>query len=298
MNDKIALVTGATSGIGEAIAEGLARQGATTILISRSEAKCRAVSERLKRETGNGQVRYYAADLSSQADVRGLTEQLNRDLNRLDVLVNNAGAWFKKRQLSNDGVEMTWALNHLGYFLLTHGLTDLLKRTAAEHGEARIINQASMSHEEGKMHWDDLEFQNWNEAKGAFGDGWGAYSQSKLANVLHALTLAKKLAGTGVTANAVHPGVVVTGFTQNNGLFYKVVTPLRRLFNRSTPADGAAPALYLASSKEAAGVTGAYYGPPKEREAVNLVAKDETAQAQLWDISLRQTNSSENLVDV
>lgn len=289
MKEKTALVTGATSGIGEAIAEGLAKRGAKTLLVSRSEDKCRSVAERLRQITGNERVSYYVADLSSRADVNRLTAQLNNELGRLDVLINNAGAWFKERQESADGVEMTWALNHLGYFSLTHGLTELLRRTASEYGEARVINQSSLSHkQEGEMHWDDLEFHNWSEAKGTFGNGWGAYSQSKLANVLHAFALARKLEGTGVTANAVHPGVVVTGFTQNNGLLYKTVAPLRRLFNRSTPADGAAPALYLATAPEAAGITGVYYGPPQEREVPNPVVEDEAAQERLWDLSLQQ----------
>ena len=136
MQNKTVLITGATNGIGEAIAEAIAKQGAETIIVSRSEQKCAAVAERLRRDTQNPSVRYYAADLSSQADVRNLVETLNRDLSRLDVLINNAGAWFNTRQTSSDGVEMTWALNHLGYFGLTHGLLDLLKHTAGEHGGA------------------------------------------------------------------------------------------------------------------------------------------------------------------
>ena len=281
------MVTGATSGIGEAIAEDLAQQGATTLLLSRDEEKCRSTAERIQQKTNNNNVRYYVADLSSQEDIRSLTQTLNKDLDRLDVLVNNAGAWFKERQLSADGVEMTWALNHLGYFHLTRGLTDLLTQTAAKHGEARIINQSSLSHkDEGEMHWGDVELNDWSQAKGSFGAGWGAYLQSKLANVLHAFALARRLESSGVVANAVHPGVVVTGFTQNNGLFYKTIAPLRRLFNRSTPADGAAPAVYLASSAEAAGITGSYYGPPQTPEAAHPLAKDEAAQERLWQMSL------------
>lgn len=290
MQGKTVLITGATNGIGEAIAEGLAKQGATTIIVSRNEAKCRATAERLRKKAGNPNVRSYAADLSVQGEVRRLTETLKRDLTRLDVLVNNAGAWFTERTRSADGVEMTWALNHLNYFLLTHELTDLLKRTAEEYGEARIINQASSSHLEGKMHWDDLEFgQTWDtDGKGGYGAGWGVYSQSKLANVMHAFAAARRLAGTGVVANAVHPGVVVTGFTQNNGLIYKVAAPFRRLRTRSTPQDGAAPAVYLASAPEAASITGMYYGPPHEREEVHPLVKDVGAQDRLWNISMQQ----------
>lgn len=147
------------------------------------------------------------------------------------------------------------------------------------------------------MHWHDPGFRNWAKAKSTFGDGWGAYAQSKLANVLHAFRLARHLEGSGVVANAVHPGVVVTGFTQNNGLRYRAAAPLRRLFNRSTPADGAAPALYLATSSEAANISGAYYGPPQEREAPNPVTEDEATQERLWNISLQQLGLTPDLVE-
>lgn len=286
MQGKTVIVTGATNGIGEAIAEGLAKQGAEVIIISRSEAKCAATAERISKETGNPNIRYYAADLSLQSQTRALTDTLNQDLTRLDVLVNNAGAWFTDRQVTAEGYEMTWALNHLNYFLLTLGLLDLLKQTAAQHGDARIINQASSAHLEGKMHWDDLQFERtWNSAgRGSLGAGWGVYNQSKLANVLHAFTLAHRLEGTGITANAVHPGVVVTGFAANNGLMYKLAAPVRRLFNHNTPEYGASPAVYLATTPET--ITGAYYGPRQNRETPNPIAEDITAQDRLWDISL------------
>lgn len=290
MQGKTVVVTGATNGIGKAIAQDLAKLGAEIVIVSRSEQKCATTAQKIRTETGNQNVRYYTADLSVQADVRNVAEQLNTDLTRLDVLVNNAGAWFTERKLSTDGIEMTWALNHLNYFLLTYHLTDLLKRTAEQHGNARIINQSSSAHHEGKMHWDNLQFDgNWDaEGKGSFGAGWGVYSQSKLANVLHAFALARQLEGIGVVANAVHPGVVVTGLSTNNGLMYKLAIPVRRLFNRSTANEGAAPAVYLASASEAATITGAYYGPPTKREEVNPVANDTEAQDRLWQISMEQ----------
>ncbi len=294
MQGKTVVITGATNGIGQAIAAGLAELGATLIIIGRSEAKCSETAQHLTREAEHANVSYYVADLSVQGEVRRLADALKRDLSRLDILINNAGAWFAERKLSADGIEMTWALNHLNYFLLTHELTDLLKQTAAEYGEARIINQASMSHLEGEMYWDDLEFEaGWNtDGKGSVGPGWGVYSQSKLANVMHAFALARRLEGTGVVANAVHPGVVVTGFSQNNGLLYKVVAPFRRMFNQSTPKDGAAPAVYLASAPEAASITGAYYGPPHQREEVNPVANDVDAQERLWNLSLEDVGAA------
>ncbi len=289
MEGKTVLVTGATNGLGEAIARNLAQQGGDLVLVSRNDVKCAATAARLRWETGNPNVRFYAADLSVQTEVRRLTEALKRDLCRLDVLMNNAGAWFTEHKESADGIEMTWALNHLSYFLLTHDLLELLKRTAAEHGEARIINQASSAHHEGRMHWEDLEFRsNWaTEGRGSTGLGWGVYSQSKLANVLHAFALARRLAGTGVVANAVHPGTVVTGFSTNNGPVYRLAAPVRRLFNRVTLQQGAAPAVYLASAPEAGTITGAYYGPLCKREAVNPLAEDVEAQERLWDVSLR-----------
>ena len=288
MQDKIVLVTGATNGLGEAIAEDLAKRGTTLVIVSRSETKCAETAKTITQKTGNANLTYYAADLSVQKEVRRLAERLKGDLPRLDVLINNAGAWFAERQESADGIEMTWALNHLNYFLLTHELMDLLKRTAAQHGEARVINQASGAHLEGKIHWDNIEFEHaWDtDGKGSVGAGWGAYSQSKLANVMHTFALARRFEETSVVANVVHPGVVVTGFSQNNGLLYKVVAPFRRMFNRSTPKDGAAPAVYLASAPEAASITGAYYGPPHQREEVNRVAEDVEAQERLWNLSL------------
>lgn len=287
MTGKTVIVTGATRGIGQAIAQALAGMNADTILISRSEAKCKAIAQQIQQQTGNPNVRYYTADLSVQAEVRQVAAQLRQDLTRLDVLVNNAGAWFTERNLSADGIEMTWALNHLNYFLLTHNLLDLLKRTAAEHGSARVINQSSSAHHTGVMHWDNLQFEGtWDtDGRGSFGPGWGAYSQSKLANVLHAYALARRVDGTGVVANAVHPGTVVTGFSQNNGLMYRIAAPFRRLWNPSTADDGAAPAIWLASAPQAATITGKYYGPPQQEEPSLPVTHDVNVQERLWALS-------------
>lgn len=289
MQNKTVLVTGATNGIGKAITHAIAAKGAEVIVVSRNAEKCAATVDEVKAATGNAKLRYYAADLSSQQDIHRLAEQLNQDLERLDVLINNAGAWFTERKLSVDGIEMTWALNHLNYFLLTEGLLDLLKRTAATYGNARIMNQSSVAHLEGEMHWDNLEFEgNWETTGDGLRSGWAVYSQSKLANVLHAFALARRLEGTNVVVNVVHPGTVVTGFSQNNGLMYKLAAPVRRLMNRSTPEEGAAPAVYLATAPEAASITGAYYGPPQKREDVNPIANDVAAQDKLWEISLAQ----------
>lgn len=290
MNNKTFLITGATNGIGAAMAEDLAQTGASIVIVSRNQAKCAAAADKLRRTSGNPNIRHYAADLSAQNEVGLLLEKLNQDLPRLDVLINNAGAWFTERQLSADSIEMTWALNHLNYFQLTHGLLDLLKRTAQEHGEARIINQASTAHHQGKFYWDNLQFDgNWTtEGKGSAGPGWNVYCQSKLANVTHALGLARRLKGTGVVANAIHPSVVVTGFSQNNGIIYKIAAPIRRLFNRTPANYGASPAIYLATADEASSINGTYYGPPAQQEEANPLAQDISLQDRLWAVSADQ----------
>jgi NAD(P)-dependent dehydrogenase (short-subunit alcohol dehydrogenase family) len=287
MNGKTVVVTGATNGIGEAIALALAKMGAETILVSRSEQKCQDTAARIREETGNENVRYYVADLSSQAQVHDVAAQLRRDLTRLDVLVNNAGAWFTDYKESADGIEMTWALNHMNYFILTNDLLDLIKQTAAEHGDARIINQSSSAHHAGEIHWDNIGFKGvWDtEGRGSSGPGWAVYSQSKYANVLFSFALARRLEGTNITVNAVHPGVVVTGFSQNNGLLYQIAAPIRKLFNRSTPMEGAEPAVWLASAPEAATITGKYYGPPHKEETPKASARDTAEQDRLWQLS-------------
>lgn len=292
MQGKTVVITGATNGLGESIAQSIARAGAQTVIISRSEEKCRATADRLQHETGNPNVRYYVADLSAQAQVRDVAAKLRADLTRLDVLINNAGAWFTEYKESVDGIEMTWALNHLNYYLLTEELDPLLRATAEQTGDVRIINQASSAHHEGQMHWDNLPFKDGAFAangRGSYGPGWAVYSQSKLANVLHAFALARRYDSTGITANAVHPGVVVTGFSQNNGWIYQLAAPIRKLFNRTPVSDGAAPAVWLATAPEAATITGAYYGPPHEREDVNPIANDLAQQERLMQVSAEMT---------
>lgn len=290
MQGKVVLVTGGTNGIGEAIAEAIAHMGAQVLIVSRSEKKCAATVERIRNITQNKQVHYYVADLSLQSEVRRVSSILRKDLSRLDVLINNAGAWFQKRETTTEGFEMTWALNHLNYFLLTHELMDLLKATAKQVGEARIINQSSVAHLEGTMHWDNLQFEgNWDsEGKGSLGAGWAVYSQSKLANAIHAFSLAQRLEGTGVVANAVHPGTVVTGFAANNAWYIALAAPIRRIWNKATPLDGAQPAIYLATDTLAGQITGQYYGIPQQAETPNPLATNQAVQDRLWQVSMEQ----------
>ena len=238
LQGKVALITGATNGIGLSTARELARLGATTIIVGRSPEKAERVVAAIRAETASESVHKAIADLSSQADIRELAAQFLARYDRLDILVNNAGAIYNVRQQSVDGIEMTFALNHLNYFLLTNLLVDRLKASAP----ARIINVSSGAHQfaRGGMHWHDLELRQ----------GYGsmkAYGQSKLANILFTRELARRLEGTGVTANVMHPGFVATGFGRNNSglldLFYQIVAPFIR-----TPDKGAETVIWLASA--------------------------------------------------
>jgi NAD(P)-dependent dehydrogenase (short-subunit alcohol dehydrogenase family) len=283
MNDnlkgKVCLVTGATAGIGEVTARALAEMGATVVGVGRDPAKSAATAERLRRATGNRAVEFLLADLSSQAQVRQLAETFKQKYARLDVLVNNAGALFMRRAESVDGIEMTLALNHLAYFLLTNLLRDRLTAAAP----ARIVNVSSGAHQMGGMNFDDLE------GKRRY-DGWRAYGQSKLANVLFTYELARRLEGTGVTANVLHPGFVATNFGHNNGSWFSTAIGVAQK-TAKTPEQGAQTTIYLASSPEAAGVTGKYF---VDSRAVSSAPEshDVVAAKRLWEISERLTGAA------
>ncbi len=205
MRGKTVVITGATDGVGKQAALRLAEAGASLVLVSRNAEKGRSVVESLRRQAQNQHIEFLQADLSRLDDVRRVAADIRARCDRLDVLLNNAGAIFMQRAESADGIEMTWALNHLNYFLLTHELIDLLKASAP----ARIVNVASAAHQRGQIDFDDLE-------GGKSYAGWRAYSQSKLANILFTYELARRLDGTRVTANALHPGFVRTRFGSNN----------------------------------------------------------------------------------
>lgn len=279
MQGKICLVTGATSGIGKETALGLARKGAHVAIVGRDEARSRETAAWIERQSGDRQVDFLVADLSSQAEVRRLAAALRSIYPRLDVLVNNAGAIFAKRELTVDGVERTWALNHLAQFLLTQLLLDRLEASAP----ARIVNVSSAAHESGTIAFDNLQ----GEKK--YG-GMRAYSQSKLANVLFTFALARRLAGKGVTANCLHPGVVATRFGQNAQGLVKTFFTLARPF-LLTPEKGAVTSIYLASSPEVADVSGEYFVKCKPVPSSRLSA-DVALQEKLWELSERQTAGS------
>jgi NAD(P)-dependent dehydrogenase (short-subunit alcohol dehydrogenase family) len=276
---KICLVTGATGGIGLVAARELARQGARVVLVGRSAAKTQAALAQIQAETGNRAVEALIADLSVQAQVRELAQQFRARHPRLDVLVNNAGGIWMKRELSADGIEMTFAVNHLAYFLLTHLLRDLLEASAP----ARIVNVASGAHRNARIDFEDLM------AERGYG-GWRAYCRSKLMNLLFTYELARRLPSPGVTVNALHPGWVSTGFAARNGWKGRLLQLAARCFALSA-AKGARTVIYLASSPEVEGITGHYF--VREKAVPSSEASyDERAATRLWQRSLQLTGLS------
>jgi retinol dehydrogenase 12 len=276
MHGKVCVVTGATSGIGLVTAQVLARQGATLIVVARNPERGAATVSRIQQETGNSAVELMVVDLSTQAQVRQLASEIQHRFTRLDILINNAGALFAKRQLSEDGIEMTFALNHLAYFLLTNLLLDLLK--AAD--SARIINVSSEAHRHGRLDFLDLQGQHRYS-------GWRAYSRSKLANILFTYELVRRLEGTGIQANALHPGFVATNFGRNNR---SITTVLFRILQLAaiSPEEGAQTIIYLASSPEVKGVTGAYFVKQKAVRS-SQASYDVAAAERLWQVSAELT---------
>ena len=278
---KTYLVTGATSGIGYVTARDIAKQGATVVLVGRNNSKGHQAVRNIAKATGNDAVFFLKADLSSQEEVRHLAEQFKEKHTLLHGLVNNAGAIYKTQQESADGVELTFALNHLAYFLLTGLLLESLKRSALEHGaSARVVNVASAQHKHGNIDFSNLH------ARQAY-DGWRAYRQSKLANVLFTYELSRRLQGTGVSANALHPGVVATGFDANNqpALSHLTKTGLRRLLGKSISAEtGAQTSVYLATSPAVEGVTGRYF-VDKEAVRSSEASYDPSLAKKLWEVS-------------
>lgn len=274
MTGKHVIVTGATNGIGEEAALEIARMGATVCVISRSEAKCQATVARIKSETGNPNVSYIAADLSSIDGAIGAANTYKAQFDRLDVLLNNAGAVFDSYQTSADGLEMTFALNHLNYFLMARELQSLLVQTAAANPDwgARIINVSSDAHRV-TMNWENLQGEKGYQ-------GFQAYGQSKQMNILHANELARRLQGTDVTVNSLHPGLVATGFGKNGGAFMRMAASFLHLFAKSS-SDGAQTSIYLATSPDVKGVTGKYFANSQEKTPIPAT-QDPTNWERLW----------------
>ncbi len=274
---KNILVTGGTGGIGLEASVELARRGARVTLVGRDPGRAEAAVAEVKRRSGSAEVSHLLCDFSSQADIRQLAETVLAGHDRLHVLVNNAGGVNKKRQLTVDGIERTFAVNHLGYFLLTNLLTDLLVRSAP----ARVVSVASIGHRKATLDFDDLGYERGYSIMKAYG-------RSKLANVLFASELARRLAGTGVTSNSLHPGAVSTNIWSGAPLWAKPLIYL--LFRPSfiTPEEGGAHIVQLAASPELEGVTGKYFEEGKLMEPAPL-ARDEAQAKRLWTVSAGMT---------
>ena len=273
---SVCMVTGATSGIGNATARRLAQQGATVVVVGRNMEKSAATVRQIERQTGNSSVEFMLADLSSQHDIRQLAEGFKRRYRRLDVLVNNAGAMMFSRQESVDGIEMTLALNHLSYFLLTNLLLETLKSGAP----SRIINVSSSAHHRAEIDFEDL--QNLKR----YG-GFQTYARSKLENLLFTYELAERLEGTGVTVNALHPGLVATNLMANNGAIGRVMKVLLGLRGMSVE-EGAQTSIYLASSPEVEGITGQYFVKQKAVQS-SQASYDKSTASRLWRVSAELT---------
>lgn len=278
MNSKICLVTGSNSGIGFATAEGLAKQGAHVVLVSRNAERGEEARKELVRRTGNSAIDLLAGDLSSFADIRQLAGEVNERYERLDVLVNNAGGVFSQRELSRDGYELTFAVNYLAPFLLTHLLLDALKAS----GAGRIINVAS------RMQTKQLQLEVLPKQDAGRYSGMSVYKQAKTALLMLTYFLAGRLPKQEVTVNALHPGIIYTPQSARTAPAF--VRPLMKLIMQS-PEQGAATSLYLATSPEMNQVTGNYYTGQQPVRTVPI-SYDTALQQQLYEQSLIWTGLS------
>ena len=282
LEGKICLVTGATSGLGKVTARDLAGQGASVVLVGRNQEKTESAAEEISSATDNSSVEWFLADLSSQTSIHHLAENFRSHYERLDVLVNNAGGFFVEYGETEDGIERTFALNHLNYFLLTNLLLDRLKAATS----ARVVNVASGAHKGAGINLENPSL------KGNY-SGWRAYGQSKLANIMFTYELARRLEreGTCVSVNALHPGTVATSIGSNNEAWYaRPVLTLFRFF-AAKPEEGARTSIYLASSSEVEGTSGKYFAnqrPISSSEA----SHDEAVAGKLWDLSESLTGLS------
>ena len=280
MSGKVCLVTGANSGIGKVTALELARMGARVVMVCRDRARGEAALTEIKQATGSGGLELMLCDLSSQADIRRFADQFRATHDRLDVLVNNAGVYLRKRTTTVDHLEATLAINHLGYFLLTNLLLDMLKQGAP----SRVVNVSSDAHAHGHINFDDLQGEKSYS-------GVKAYCHSKLANILFTRELARRLAGTGVTANCLHPGAVATG------IFRALPKPIEAIIKLVTmsPEKGAQTSIYLASAPAVEQVTGRYFVKCAEARP-SSEAQDDQVASRLWAESARLTDLKSDAV--
>lgn len=269
MSDKVILITGATSGIGKAAALRIAENGPTLVLLGRDPVRVKVVVDEIVQKTGKRNVDLLLADLSSQADIRRVAAEFLAKYPRLDVLINNAGLAVGARTLTVDGIEMTFAVNHLAYFLLTHLLLDRLKSSAP----SRIINVSSEAHRRVNLDFDNLQ----SEKKFS---GFSAYSITKFCNILFTYELSRKLQGTGVTVNAMHPGYLSTGIFRAAPGFLKFLVKL----TAGKPERGGEAIDYLVFSPELSNVSGKYFNGKKETSS-SPTSLDRAAAERLWKIS-------------
>lgn len=274
MKGRTVLVTGSTDGIGKATALKLARNGAKVLLHGKDQEKGELALDEVRKETGNNRLVFFRADLSSQRQVRSLAEEVIQSQKQLHVLINNAGTFQPQRRLTEDGLEVTFAVNYLAPFLLTHELLDLLKESAPkesvlkERAQSRIVTVASIAHWNALVDWSNLQGERRY-------DGFQAYALSKLGNILFTYALARRLQGTVVTANCLHPGVVRTkllraGFGDYPG---------------ATPKEGARTSVYLASSPKVEKISGKYFENCKPVQS-SPITYDQELQEKLWQISM------------
>jgi NAD(P)-dependent dehydrogenase (short-subunit alcohol dehydrogenase family) len=275
MAGKLCVVTGATSGIGLVAAERLAASGARLILIGRDKARGEAALARIKRHAPGAELTLRYADLSLLAEMNRLAAEIAAAEPRIDVLINNAGAMFTSRSLTADGLERTFALNHMAYFVLANRLRAALAAAAP----ARIVNVASEAHRGNVLDFADLQ-----SARGY--RGFRVYGRSKLANILFTRELARRLEGSGITANCLHPGFVASRFGDNNPGLSRLGIGLAKRFFALSPEQGAETVVYLAASPEVAGVTGGYFDKCRVR-LPSAEAQDDAAARRLWDESAK-----------
>lgn len=283
MQGKVCLVTGSSSGIGKVTARELATMGATVVMLCRNRAKGEAVQAEIKEVSGNDQVDLIVADLSELSQVRRAAHEFQQNYTQLHVLINNAGGMNAERKVTSDGLESTFATNYLAPFLLTHLLLDVLKASAP----ARIVNVSAVGHKIGKIDFTDLQGEHrYNSLK--------AYTQSKLAQIYFTYELAERLAGTGVTVNALDPGHVVSHFNDSTKGMLHVIAEVIYFFDGRSAEKGAQTTLYLATSPEVASVSGKYFSNCKQTPSSRR-SYDVAVRQRLWNVSVELTRQKELL---
>ncbi len=275
MNETTVVMTGATSGIGEVAADHLAQYGARIVFVARDRERGEAMRKHLRAVAGHTDHVVHYADLSKLSEMKRVAHEIADSEPEIDVLINNAGAMFNARQVSEDGLERTFALNHMAYFVMTNILLDRLKATPG----ARIVSTASDAHRGNKLNFDDLQSEK------SYG-GFSVYGRTKLMNILFTRELARRLAGTGVTANCLHPGFVATRFGEEaGGGLFNLALGVGKKF-ALTPEQGAETIIYLASSDDVANVSGGYFVKCRQATPSRQAQNDADAK-RLWDESVK-----------